>query len=131
MKVLVDTCIWSLALRREAYEENEFTNKLKELILVQRVQMVGPVRQELLSGIKSIKHYEKLKTYLQAFPDLSLEMKDYELAAKFYNSCRTKGVQGSNTDFLLCAIAQNRHMPIYTLDKDFYNFQKYIDIKLF
>ena len=131
MKILVDTCIWSMALRRKTVIDDEIVERLKELILVQRVQMIGAIRQELLSGIKTEKSYENLKTYLQAFPDLELETKDYEMAAKFFNICRSNGIQGSNTDFLICAIARNRKMPIFTVDKDFYNFQKFLPIELF
>ena len=131
MKIIVDTCVWSMALRRNFIIEKKVVNKLKDLILVQRVQMIGPIRQELLSGLKSEQQYDKLKSYLQAFSDLDLEARDYELAAKFYTICRSNGVQGSNTDFLICAIARNRRMPIFTLDKDFLNFQKFIDIELY
>ena len=49
MKVLVDTSVWSLALRRK--EQCEIAEKLADLILSSLVVMIGPVRQELLSGI--------------------------------------------------------------------------------
>ena len=58
------------------------------------------------------------------FPDLRLKTADYEKAAEFFNICRSKGVQGSNTDFLICAISVNRDYPIFTTDRDFEKFQK-------
>ena len=131
MKVIVDTCIWSAALRRTGFNDNnDIVNELKELIREGRVQMIGPVRQELLSGIKTIKQFDKLRTVLSSFPDLIIQTQDYEKAADFYNKSRRKGVQGSNTDFLICAIAVNNLMSVFTIDNDFKLFKEHIPIKL-
>ena len=88
------------------------------------------VNSRLAPGIKIKKQFELLKVYLEAFPDLNLEIKDYELAAEFFNLCKGKGVQGSNTDFLICAAAVNNNFSIYNGDKDFKLFKKYIPIQL-
>ena len=54
--ILVDTPIWSLSLRRKAAEldpaERHVTQLLYELVDEGRVELLGPVRQELLSGIE-------------------------------------------------------------------------------
>jgi len=131
MKVIVDTCVWSQALRRNVTENKQIVKELSELIKDVRVQLIGPIRQEILSGIKSDKQFSELQEYLSAFLDLSIETADYEKAAEFYNICRRKGVQGSNTDFLLCAIAFHRNLEIFTIDNDFEKFQKFIPIKLY
>ena len=130
MKVIVDTCIWSLALRRNTPTFNSLVDELKELISEVRVQLIGPIRQELLSGIKSKKQFRSLKDHLSAFPDLILESEDFELAAEYYNTSRAKGIQGSNTDFLICALAHRYGMPIFTTDKDFKQYQSVLPIKL-
>lgn len=130
MKVIVDTSVWSLALRRSKDVENEYVEELEELIKEVRAQLIGPVRQELLNGIKSEKQYKVLKKHLRAFNDLAIETEDYELAAEYFNTARKNGIQGSNTDFLLCAISTRRRMPIYTTDNDFINFQSVIPIEL-
>ena len=130
MKVIVDTSVWSLALRRSKDVENKYVEELEELIKEVRAQLVGPVRQELLSGIKSEKQYETLKKHLRAFKDLNIESEDYELAANILTQLRQKGIQGSNTDFLLCAISTRIRMPIFTADNDFINFQSVIPIEL-
>ncbi|MFW8601598.1 type II toxin-antitoxin system VapC family toxin [Desulfobacterota bacterium M19] len=130
MKVIIDTCIWSLALRRNEISGNIYVTELKELIKEVRVQLIGSVRQELLSGIKSTKHFNLLKTHLRAYDDLSIDKQDYELAAEYFNTARKKGIQGSNTDFLICAISTRHHMPILTTDKDFSNFQAVFPVKL-
>ena len=92
--------------------------------------MIGPIRQELLSGIRSKEHFTALKAHLSAFPDLQIETKVYEKAAEFHNRNRSRGVQGSNTDFLICAVSMLYQMPILTTDKDVLAFQQHIDIRL-
>ena len=131
MKVIVDTCIWSLALRRGNPPEKSLLVELKTLISDYLVQVIGPIRQELLSGIKSDEQFDKLKRYLSSFPDYHIQTEDFVLAAKFYKQCRKKGIQGSNTDFLICAIAVNKNWQIYTLDQDFSHFEKVLSIKLY
>ena len=130
MKVIVDTSVWSLALRRNESQESHYVRKLEELIRESRAQLIGAVRQELLSGIKSEKQYYALKKHLGAFRDLEVETKDYELASEYFNKARKKGIQGSNTDFLICAISARYKMPILTVDKDFIHFQKIIPLEL-
>jgi len=131
MKVIVDTCVWSLALRKDSSKDEKIIKALTELIREVRVQLIGPIRQEILSGIKSEKRFAELKEYFSAFWDLTLEPSDYEKAAEFFNICRRKGIQGSNTNFLICAAAFNRDLEIFTIDKDFNYFKKYIPLKLY
>jgi len=131
MKVIVDTCVWSLALRRNESKSSDLVDELSELISEVRVQLIGPIRQELLSGIKSKAQFNKLKKHLSAFPDLPLSAKDFELAAEFYNLARGKGVQGSNTDFIICSLAYTHEMSIFTTDKDFESYAFVLPIKLY
>ena len=130
MKVLVDTSVWSLALRRDRPAENALVGEFAELIDEQRVVMIGPVRQELLSGIRNAAQFDRLREHLQAFPDLALTVADFERAAEFFNLCRSQGVQGSNTDFLICAVAANRKLAILTADQDFVLFAEHLPIHL-
>ena len=128
MKVLVDTAVWSLALRRK--EQSEVASKLTELILKSLVVMIGPVRQELLSGIPDRAVFDNLKSKLQSFDDLPITTKDYETAAEYYNTCRKNGVQGSHIDFLICAVAYNNDLLIFTTDQDFRHCAKYLPVRL-
>jgi predicted nucleic acid-binding protein len=136
MKVLIDTSVWSQALRRQSSEslstaQERVVNVLKELIHDSRIAMLGPVRQELLSGVKTQKQFEALQQILSVFSDEILLKEDYEQAAKNFNQCRKGGVQGSNTDFLICAVSMSRGWPIYSLDKDFLQYQKHLALKLY
>jgi predicted nucleic acid-binding protein len=135
MHVLVDTSVWSLVLRRSVVPADQTQlaaiAALKDLIADARAMVIGPVRQELLSGIKNTTQFERLRGALAAFPDEVLTMEDYALAAQFFNQCKARGIQGSNTDFLICAVAAQRKLPIFTLDQDFKHFQKCIPVQLF
>jgi predicted nucleic acid-binding protein len=130
MKVIVDTSVWSLALRRSKAQENKYVEELEELIKEVRAQLIGPIRQELLNGVKSEKQFNILKKHLRAFKDLEVETADYELASEYFNKARKNGIQGSNTDFLICAISTRHKMPILTTDNDFHNFQSVLPIEL-
>ena len=130
MKIIVDTVIWSLAFRRQA-DNAAYKEALRDLIADGRVQLLASVRQEVLSGIKSDEQFEKLKLSLRAFPDMELSTGDYELAARFFNQCQRKGIQGANTDFLICAAAVNYDCEIFTTDKDFGHFAKVLPVSLY
>lgn len=130
MNVLVDTSVWSLALRRAKRIDNPAPLELAELIREGRVVMLAPVRQELLSGIRLKAQFELLRDHLRSFPDLELVTEDYEDAAVAFNRCRERGVQGSNTDFLICAVALRRGLPIYTADKDFIHHARVLRVSL-
>lgn len=58
-------------------------------------------------------------------------MDDYEAAAQWSNQCRSRGIAGSGTDFLICAIAIARGWQIFTRDDDFQSYSRAIPIKLF
>jgi predicted nucleic acid-binding protein len=121
MKLLVDTSVWSLALRRRASatlspEEKRLTAALAEAISDGRVVMIGPIRQELLSGIKEQAQLEKLRTSLAAFRDEPIDTPDYEEAARLYNVCRTQRVECGPVDILICAVAVRRKWSVLAND---------------
>jgi predicted nucleic acid-binding protein len=135
MMVLVDTPVWSLALRRNQQDlnplEQSLTGALAELIREGRAQIMGPIRQELLSGIRVEERFHKLRDYLRAFDEPGIEVQDYEEAARMSNQCRARGIAGSSIDFLICAVAYRRHWRILTTDTDFMRYQKALPIQLF
>lgn len=135
MKVLVDTCVWSLALRgkRRRLDQAESLAKaeLAELVREGRVQMIGPIRQELLSGISEQEQYAGLRDRLRAFADEPLKAVDYEEAARISNHCRSRGVAGSPVDFLICAVAVSRGWQIFSSDVDFRHYALHFPVPLY
>ncbi|MDP3148810.1 MAG: PIN domain-containing protein [Ignavibacteria bacterium] len=130
MRYLVDTSIWSLAFRRNDRSYEQIIQLLSELVDKKQAVLCGSVRQELLSGIKQPEQFRQLKLRLRHFKDLPVSTEDYELAAEFYNTCRSRGVQASNIDFLLCSLAANNNLVLLTSDQDFLQIEKHIKVKV-
>lgn len=128
--VLVDTCVWSLALRSRAPKETSIANRLTQLIDDNQVRIVGPIRQELLSGYTDKNRFDRLRQKLIYFPNEPILDADYESAAEYSNFCRSKGIQGSHTDYLICAVSIRARFQIYTTDKDFQHYSKHLPISL-
>ena len=135
MNLLVDTPVWSLALRRKQADlsprEEQVTQALAEVIRDGRAQLVGVVRQVLLSGIREEERFRKLRDYLRAFDDPPLETGDHEQAAQMHNRCRARGIAGSAIDFLICAIASRRNWQIFTTDQDFERYGRILGLKMY
>jgi predicted nucleic acid-binding protein len=134
VNVLVDTSIWSLALRRKAQQlnpdEHAAVAELTSLIQEGRARIIGLVRQELLSGIRTPSQYEKPRALLRSFPDEPVATQDYEAAAKTGNDCRTRGIAVSVSDMLICAIAIARDWSIFSTDPDFRPYATILPLKL-
>lgn len=133
MKILVDTSVWSLAFRRRknGAAVPPVVVALQGLIEDFRANMIGAIRQEILSGIAEHRQFHLLERRLAAFPDLPITSAEHIRAAEMFNLCRRRGVQGSHIDFLICAAAERHECEIFTLDKDFVGFAKILSIKLY
>lgn len=132
--ILVDTPVWSMALRRRpddlAPGERRHTQVLYQIIDEGRAELLGPVRQELLSGLREERQFRRLRNYLRDFPDTGVSMEDYEEAARANNQCRRAGISASPVDMLLCAVAIHHDWEIFTTDRDFEHYQSVLKIKL-
>lgn len=135
MRILIDTNIWSLALRRRqgalSNAEQAAVIRWRGLVNDGNALLLGLVRQEVLSGIRHLEQFEKLRNQLREWPDLTPTVEDYEQAARFSNTCRAAGLIGSPVDILLCAVAARIGVEIFTLDTDFVRFSACLPIRLF
>lgn len=129
IKVVIDTNIWSTVLRRNALSDDVIKNNLVQLIDESRVAVIGPIRQEILSGIKDDKKFHLLKSSMEAFDDELLETSDYENAASISNKCIAKGFAVTAIDALIVAFSVRRGWEIYTKDKDFDRYEKISKLK--
>jgi len=129
--VLVDTCIWSGALRGKQPTNEQFAQELMSLIDDGRAKIIGVIRQELLSGYSDEQRYENLRKRMNWFPNELMNDSDYEQAATFSNICRRKGTQGSHIDFLICAVSVRLSLQIFTVDQDFEYYVKHLPISLY
>jgi predicted nucleic acid-binding protein len=128
LKVIVDTSAWSQVLRHAPAAQ--VVREIERLVRHGRVQMLGVIRQELLSGIPVHERFEQLKDKLSQFMDLPVMSEDHEYAASTYNACRAKGIQGNVVDMLICAMAIRNDMSIYSLDRDFIAYARCVPLEL-
>lgn len=124
MKMLVDTCVWSLALRRQdqariSADEKQILAQLREAIEDRRAAIIGPIRQEILSGLKDQSQFRKIEGLLEPFRDEEIKAADYVDAARLFNLCRNRGIQCGPIDILLCAVAIRNRYAIMTYDQSF------------
>src|SRR5207244_12444300 len=134
VNVLVDTSVWSLALRRTrkqlAPPERALVFALHDLIQQGRAVLVGVVRQELLSGVREDRAFERLSDYLREFPDEPPTVDDYEDAARCDNLCRAAGVAATPVDMLICAVARRQGALVFTIDQDFQHYAAPLSLRL-
>jgi predicted nucleic acid-binding protein len=122
MKVIVDTCVWSLLLRRANQaklnaQEQKMVTELREAIRDRRAAIVGPIRQELLSGIRDRAWFAKTEDLLDPFLDEEITTEDYIQAARLFNFCRDHGVECGPVDILICSVAIRSGYSILTADQ--------------
>jgi predicted nucleic acid-binding protein len=132
--VLVDTPVWSLALRRRTVDlgstERQLAQILYELVRQHRAQLLGATRQEVLSGIREESQFQRIREYLRDFPDVDQDVEDYEEAARISNDCRRSGIAGSPVDMLICAVSVRHDWEIFTTDRDFVHYARVIPLRL-
>ncbi len=129
MRVIVDTDVWSEAFRKKG-PKSAYVDELRNLIHEGRVQMIGVIRMEILCGLREEKLFRVLSRKLEVFPDRPLDSEVFVTAAQFLNLCRSKGIQGSNNDLILCACSMLWELPILSKDKDFLRYRKLLPIDL-
>ncbi len=131
MNYIVDTSVWSLALRRKSHSSDPKVIKLAAMLTNgSPIALLGVILQEILSGINSKPSFEQVKNYLEPFPILSLEREDYIAAAQLSNLCRSKGVQASTIDFQIAAVCIRNNCALLTCDNDFVHIAEYSLLQL-
>jgi predicted nucleic acid-binding protein len=132
MSALIDTPIWSLALRRRppwlGSEPRDLIAEWLQLVREGRAAPLGIVRQEVLSGIRDELQFRRLLGTLRALADTPVVRDDYEQAAACSNRCRARGTQGSAIDYLICAVSIRLSIPIFTTDAGFATCARHLPI---
>jgi len=132
MKILVDTSIWSLALRGQTGVVNPAAIALKMIIEQgEDIYLLGIILQEVLQGIRNPKDFSVLKDYLEAFPLIELSREDYIKAAELKNHLIKKGKQVSTIDALISSAAISYGCYLFTTDSDFEHIAQYSKLKLY
>ena len=131
MTLLVDTSVWSLALRRDGtYEAKEVLALREALTGADSVVTTGLVLQELLQGFNGPKAKEAIIERFGALPLIRPDRQDHVAAAEVRNACRRGGVQIGTIDALLIQLCGRYEMTLLSSDKDFANAARHVPFRL-
>jgi len=131
MTLLVDTSVWSLALRRDAEATGPEVQALKDALFgAEVVVTTGLVLQELLQGFMGAKAQTLIIERFAALPVLQPDREDHIGAATLRNACRQAGVQIGTIDALLAQLAIRHDLTLLTTDKDFTHAAKHCALRV-
>ena len=120
MTFLVDTSVWSLALRRDVESTAQEVCALRDALLgTAQVVTTGLLLQELLQGFAGPKARRQLLERFAALAFLQPDREDHIEAAEIRNACRRKGVQLGTIDALLVQLCLRHDLTLLTTDMDF------------
>ena len=130
MIIVVDTSVWSLVFRRKRIpRDNPWVVAFQDHVAREGgIAIVGPIIQELLSGVKDPEFFKRLDTVMSPFPLLELDRSTYTAAARLANRCQESGLQPGNVDVLIAAACLEYHCPLLTADRDFLEIAKHCEL---
>lgn len=131
MRVLVDTSVWSLALRKDGPADHPAVRSLTALLDAgEDVFLLGIILQEILQGFRREDVARRLARRLEPFELLPLERRHYEAAARLRRKCVTSGITPSTIDCLIGAAALEHRCRLLTTDEDFRHIARVTKLQL-
>jgi len=131
IKLLIDTSVWSEALRRKDKSLDSSETLVRRIIENNdEIVIIGIILQEILSGITDKKLFSEIETILNDFSYIDIMKEDYIYAAELRNKCKQKGIIAGSYDFLIAGVAIRNKLALVTYDKDFINISKYTELKI-
>lgn len=120
MNLLVDTSVWSLALRRSPPSQAPEVELLEDCLKRDGlVVTTGLILQELLQGFQGPGAREAIIKEFSMLPVLHPEIEDHVEAAELRNHCRRNGVQVGTIDALIGRLCIRHDLALLTSDRDF------------
>lgn len=121
MSLLVDTSVWSLALRRDAPKDLPEVRALRHALAGgDIVATTGVILQELLQGVVPERVRLQITETFAALEYLAPSREDHIAAAGIRNTLRSAGVQVGTIDALIAQLAIAGNHTLLTTDKDFH-----------
>lgn len=131
MTLLVDTSVWSLALRRDVESSEPEVHHLKEALLgADIVVTTGLVLQELLQGFTGAKSSAQIVERFAALPLIQPTREDHIAAAELRNACRRSGVQVGTIDAVIAQLCVRHELTLLSTDKDFKSVARHCALRL-
>ncbi len=131
MTLLVDTSVWSLALRRDTDVLDAHVEHLRSRLAgADSVVTTGLVLQELLQGFSGPKAASSILQSFRTLPMLNPDRQDHIAAAEIRNKCRRSGVQIGTIDALLIQLCGRYDLTLLSTDKDFIFAAQYVPFSI-
>ncbi|MCU0727268.1 MAG: PIN domain-containing protein [Planctomycetes bacterium] len=131
MKLFTDTCVWSLAFRRDRPPEvPEVAMLAHALEAGELIVTTGLVLQELLQGFRGPKAAREIRKRFSALPMLVPDLEDHVEAAELRNLCRRRGAQIGTIDALIAQMCIRHTLTLLTTDRDFKAVAAHTSLKL-
>ena len=131
MTLLVDTSVWSLALRRDAVPAAPQVRALRVALEGEEIVVTtGLVLQELLQGFAGPRARKDIIERFAALPLLGPDRQDHVDAAALRNTCRRAGVQVGTIDALLAQLCIRHDLTLLTTDQDFVHAASHCPLKV-
>ena len=131
MTLLVDTSVWSLALRRDAPATGPEVRALIDALAgADMIVTTGLVIQELLQGFSGAKERAAIIEHFSALALLKPDREDHIAAAAIRNQCRRSGVQLGTVDALITQLCIRNELTLLTTDRDFVHAARYCPLRI-
>jgi len=131
LRFLVDTSVWSLALRKKGPEAHPAVERLAHLLRDgEDLVLTGSILQEILQAFRAESTFLKLVRHFDAFALLPLERADHVAAARLHRTCARNGIAASTVDCQIAAAALRHRCALLTADRDFERIARHCDLVL-
>ena len=131
MTLLVDTSVWSLALRRDGPVDCPEVRALRDaLVGSEPVVTTGLILQELLQGFNGPKAAQAIVERFRALAMVQPDRQDHVAAAEIRNACRRSGVQLGTIDALLVQLCGRHELTLLSTDQDFAHAARHVPFRL-
>lgn len=130
MTVLVDTSVWSLALRRDHPARTPAVAHLTNALESDLVVTTGLIVQELLQGFLPERSQAEIRRHLGGLPAIQPTRDDHIAAADLRNTCRRAGVQLGTIDALIAQLCITHDLDLLSTDRDFVHAARHCNLRL-
>ncbi len=131
MTLLVDTSMWSLALRRGApAQAPEVRARADALGGSNVIVATGLMLQELLQGFNGPRAVASIVQRFSSLAWVQAQRDDHIAAAGIRDSCLRSGVQIGTIDALIAQLCISNGLTLLTTDRDFVHAAKHCRLKL-
>jgi predicted nucleic acid-binding protein len=131
VSLLVDTGVWSLALRRDAPPGVPEVRALRDALAGgDIVATTGVILQELLQGVIPERVRRQITETFAVLEYLAPSRDDHVAAAGVRNTLRSAGVQVGTIDALIAQLAIAGSHTVLSTDKDFHQAAGHVGLRL-